>query len=473
MKTSYWLENQQLPTFPTLQENITCEICIVGAGLQGIALAYLLQGKKDVVLVDQDAFMQASSSFNTGKLTAQHDDVYHKLQQKYGLEVAKTYFQHNQMALEQVQTWHKEMSFDLLDCQTSLYAKHNIKTLQKEYQTYQKLDIPCLWKQQEDCATLTMKNQYQFHPVQLAQELLKRLHTIRCYSHTQIIGYNKQEMISLKTHNGYTITAQQVIFCNHSVTMYPSLLLFSRYEAYSSYILMKSFEWNQPFSMIGIDQPSLSFRTLLDHDKKYILLCNEDHRFGIFAKDAFFHLQETTKDLSTIIHRQWQNHDYMTFDHLPFIGEIEKDVYLSFGFNMWGNSWSIAASLLLKDALLHQNKKAMYHYRPQRVTDILTINFLKTNSLTAWYWLKYYFLFYYQKPNGTTITFQNKKYGYCKQANQTILVDLHCPHMGCILQYNPLHQSWDCPCHASSFQLDGTKICGPTTKSLAHIIIQK
>ena len=71
------------------------------------------------------------------------------------------------------------------------------------------------------------------------------------------------------------------------------------------------------------------------------------------------------------------------------------------------------------------------------------------------------------------ITFNNKKYGYYEDDKQTILVDIHCPHLGCILQYNQYKESWDCPCHASSFNYDGARICGPTTKSLEHIVIKK
>ena len=38
-----------------------------------------------------------------------------------------------------------------------------------------------------------------------------------------------------------------------------------------------------------------------------------------------------------------------------------------------------------------------------------------------------------------------------------------CPHMGCALKYNAAERSWDCPCHGSRFQEDGTLIDHPAT----------
>jgi Rieske Fe-S protein len=42
-----------------------------------------------------------------------------------------------------------------------------------------------------------------------------------------------------------------------------------------------------------------------------------------------------------------------------------------------------------------------------------------------------------------------------------------CTHMKCILRYNQLNVTLDCPCHGSSFELDGTVINGPAVKALS------
>ena len=41
-----------------------------------------------------------------------------------------------------------------------------------------------------------------------------------------------------------------------------------------------------------------------------------------------------------------------------------------------------------------------------------------------------------------------------------------CPHQGCKVEWNASEDTWDCPCHASRFEPDGSYISGPANEDL-------
>ena len=53
--------------------------------------------------------------------------------------------------------------------------------------------------------------------------------------------------------------------------------------------------------------------------------------------------------------------------------------------------------------------------------------------------------------------------------NELFIVDITCPHAGCIAQFNKEDKSRDCPCHGSRFTYKGDIIKGPATCSLSSI----
>ena len=44
-----------------------------------------------------------------------------------------------------------------------------------------------------------------------------------------------------------------------------------------------------------------------------------------------------------------------------------------------------------------------------------------------------------------------------------------CPHLGCVVHWNGLEKSWDCPCHGSRFDAFGALLSGPANSDLTPV----
>ena len=57
---------------------------------------------------------------------------------------------------------------------------------------------------------------------------------------------------------------------------------------------------------------------------------------------------------------------------------------------------------------------------------------------------------------------------YLDENEELYLVDIRCPHLGCICNFNEVDHTWDCPCHGSRFHYDGSIIKGPAQSPLSE-----
>ena len=64
--------------------------------------------------------------------------------------------------------------------------------------------------------------------------------------------------------------------------------------------------------------------------------------------------------------------------------------------------------------------------------------------------------------------------GYLVKTNgQVNAFAVNCSHLGCPIAINDAAKTFDCPCHGSRFNLDGTVLHGPASVPLSHLKWEK
>lgn len=491
MNESYWILSSNSKKYESLSEDINTDCLIIGGGIVGITSAYLLakNGIK-VVLVDSDKIGFGSSGRNTGKITTQHDIIYSKLNKKYGIESASSYYEINNKALDLIESIIKENNIEcgLERLPSYLFTGDvsYIDQLKEEYDVCKKIGIDCNYHDTINIplpvkGALSFNNQAQFNPKKYIDGLAKVCESlgVKIYENTEIIDLEKENTINAKTNSSNYINANKVILASHFPWYDGMNFYFAKEKGDKSYLIgaktKKSFE-NGIF--INIEDPSITFRNYKGDDKDLLIIGGKDHKVGQSKKeDIYKDIEKFAKDKFEIDEAiyKWSAQDYMSFDYLPYVGHINKKenrIFVATGFSKWGMTNGCASAIIISELILNNSSKYENLFNPSRISAYLTKDFLKENfnvginyisgklNLGSDYMPT-------QKGEGKIVNIEGKRYGAYRHYNgELYIVDITCTHLGCELKFNNTDKTWDCPCHASRFDFEGNVLNNPAISPL-------
>lgn len=75
------------------------------------------------------------------------------------------------------------------------------------------------------------------------------------------------------------------------------------------------------------------------------------------------------------------------------------------------------------------------------------------------------------KPNDPPLHNQNGKFWLSNVNGAIIALYDVCVHLGCLYQWQPVTGRFECPCHGSKYQKNGTYIEGPAPRSLDRMVV--
>src|ERR1051325_8064661 len=101
---SVWMADIQIPARPTLERNISVDVCIVGAGIAGITTAYLLaQEGRAVAVLDDGRIAGGETSRTTAHLVNALDDRYYEIEEMHGEKGARMAAESHSAAIDRIE----------------------------------------------------------------------------------------------------------------------------------------------------------------------------------------------------------------------------------------------------------------------------------------------------------------------------------------------------------------------------------
>jgi glycine/D-amino acid oxidase-like deaminating enzyme/nitrite reductase/ring-hydroxylating ferredoxin subunit len=498
MSQSVWQATAQLPSFSPLTLDVSADVCVVGAGIAGLTTAYLLtQVGKSVVVLDDGAIGSGMTGVTTAHLTNAIDDRYFEIERLHGADGARLAAESHGAAIDRIEHIVKgeaiACDFARVDGYLFLSPEHGEDMLDRELAAARRAGLNEVTKMRraplafDTGPCLQFPNQGQFHPLKylagLAQAIEKGGSRIYTGTHAESIAGGKPATVA--TESG-TVRADAVVVATNT-PVNDLVVIHTKQAPYMTYVVgarvprnavTRALYWDthDPYHYIRL-QP-------LDAEHDLLIVGGEDHKSG--QADDISERQprleawarERFPGMGELAYR-WAGQVMETIDGLAFIGHNPLDadnVYTVTGDSGQGMTHGTIGGMLITDLILGRPSTWASLYDPGRVSLRALGEYTKeAANMAAQYgdWLTpgdVESVEQIAKDSGAVLRRGPSKVAVYRDATGA----LHeksavCPHLGCIVQWNPAEKTWDCPCHGSRFDKFGTVINGPANVGLVRI----
>ena len=495
-KEAFWNIWSSAYAYPSVKENLTTDIVVVGGGITGITTAYLLkeQGFK-VIVLEAKSVGKGTTGQSTGNLYEITEDVFSRFSSKYDLEYLEKLISSRRKAIELIRDI--ILTYDI-DCNYQnqsmyLFEDGGMDKISEEEETAKRIHASFTKLNDSDIVFpfkngLKLPNQAQFNPLLYVQELAKIAEggTCKIFENSAVTQITeKKEEIELEV-NKKKVTAKYVVQSTHvpkgKKVQYHSVLLPYREYAVATKVANSGF----PEGIYWRYTPKgkISFRRYERGSETYFLAVGKEHKTGEVkdTPESVIELMDFLKDNFYInkIDYQWSAQNYKPADHLPYIGRLNKNSnqFVATGFSVDGLVFGTLAAKIISDTISGTENDDAYFYESTRSSPVKSFRrFIKENADVLTHFLKpgvndKETLDSIKRGDAAIIKIRNEKAAvYRDLEGELKVLSATCPHMGCTVVWNTVEKSWDCPCHGSRFDSRGKVIEGPALHHLKQIIL--
>lgn len=496
---SIWVATAKMPTYSPLQEDMHADVCIVGAGIAGLSVAYMLaETGKSVIVLDDGPLAGGMTAVTTAHLSNAIDDHYFEIERLHGAEGARLAAVSHTAAINRIeaiiQSEKIDCDFERLDGYLLLPPGENEEVLDRELAAAHRAGLrdvaklsraPLMSFDTGPC--LRFPNQAQFHPLKylsaLAAAIQRNGGKIFTQTHADQISGGWPAKVKA---GSYTVTADAVVVATNS-PVNDVVVIHTKQAPYMTYAIgarvprgavARALYWDtqDPYHYVRLQ----SGGEWGEHE--ILIVGGEDHKTGQAndTQERHARLEAWARERVPSMEQvefTWAGQVMETIDGLAFIGRNPMDdenVFIVTGDSGMGMTHGTIAGILITDLIMGRESPWETLYSPSRktlravgtfVSESLNVALQYTDWLTGGDVSSEDEV---EKGSGAVVRRGLTKVAiYRDESGALHECSAVCNHLGCIVDWNASEKTWDCPCHGSRFDKMGKVINGPANKDLA------
>ncbi|HEY3493238.1 MAG TPA: FAD-dependent oxidoreductase [Polyangiaceae bacterium] len=489
---SIWMETTAGPAYPVLAQDVRVDVAIVGAGITGTTCALLLkEAGKRVALIDARRVASGVSGSTTGHLSQALDTRYHWLESKFGRDATRLVAASTRRAIDHIAAnalgRNVNCAFEYLPGYLFAERPSEEDELEKEFAACERAGLkvtrgmaPLPFPTK---GALIFPEQAQFHPRAYLLPLIERIPGAgsHVFEGTRAIAIDDAEPCTIHTSVGPVVTADHVVLATHA-PLSNSILVETQVSHYRSYAA--AFSARQvPYGLFwDLADPYHYVRAHRFGEEFMLIVGGEDHKIGqqLDTRLAFERLAGYASRFSAEgIGTRWSADVIEPADGLPLIGADagSERVFVASGFSGDGLVLGTLAGMILSELCLKKSNPYAGLYSPGRTKPLSRLGSYLAENVEFPLHLLSDRLRGTESPDlrtlrpgeGRIVRHEGQRVAVARDARGKLhAVSAVCSHLGCQVSFNSAEESWDCPCHGSRFDLEGTVLNGPATRALTR-----
>jgi len=497
--TSLWLaDRSHIPAAPVVGQP-SAEVVVVGAGITGMVTAVLLaRSGKDVMVLEARTLGAGTTGNTTAKVSLLQGSKLSKIVARQGAALAGSYLEGNREG----QAWllrHCEkhgIAVQYEDAYTYAQSPDGLGTARAEFDAARSVGLDVDWVDDADVpfpfhGGVRLRHQAQFDPMPLLDSLVAELkaHGGRLVEGARVrrvsgTGAHLRLRVGGNDAGDFVVRTERLVLAT-GVPILDRGGFFARLKPQRSYCMAYDVPGDLTRGMyLSTDSPTRSVRYAPTAHGEVLIVGGAGHPVGRERNPS-----AALRELAgwTVLHypgavktHSWSAQDYSPVDELPYVGPILPGldtIWVATGFDKWGMSNGVAAALVLAGRILGGRMDwadAFASWSPHELSGARTAiqANLEVGINLAKGWVTPTLASSDRTPRGCGVVSGPP---WRLQARSNVdgvehVVSPVCPHLGGIVNWNDVDQSWECPLHGSRFAPDGTLLEGPATGDLARSV---